>query len=113
MCVLFLLPSRGSRTSSSADSATSIPMTRILSCLWLRCAVVSTESRNSRGNANKYSLIDVTIDRPARHENHKIYDMAVKILETYFGVDEEEEAPMMDQPGGFQFNPNGAAPQVG
>mmetsp|Transcript_68665 Transcript_68665/g.183282 ORF Transcript_68665/g.183282 Transcript_68665/m.183282 type:complete len:82 (-) Transcript_68665:361-606(-) len=53
------------------------------------------------------------IEELQRHENHKIYDMAVKILETYFGVDEEEEAPMMDQPGGFQFNPNGAAPQVG
>ena len=48
-----------------------------------------------------------------RNENHKIYDMAVKILETYFGVDEEEEAPMLDQPGGFQFNPNNAAPQGG
>mmetsp|Transcript_68671 Transcript_68671/g.183301 ORF Transcript_68671/g.183301 Transcript_68671/m.183301 type:complete len:311 (-) Transcript_68671:280-1212(-) len=53
------------------------------------------------------------IEELQRHENHKIYDMAVKILETYFGVDEEEEAPMMDQPGGFQFNPNGAAPQGG
>jgi hypothetical protein len=39
--------------------------------------------------------------------------MAVKILETYFGVDEEEEAPMLDQPGGFQFNPNNSAPQGG
>ena len=49
-----------------------------------------------------------------RHENHKIYDMAVKILETYFGVDDEEEAPMIDQPGGFQFNPNNTAtPQGG
>ncbi len=52
--------------------------------------------------------------RLCRHENHKIYDMAVKILETYFGVDDEEEAPMLDQPGGgFQFNPNNSAPQGG
>jgi len=27
-----------------------------------------------------------------RHENHKIYDMAVKIRENYFGVDKDEEA---------------------
>ena len=53
------------------------------------------------------------IEELQRHENHKIYDMAVKILETYFGVDDEEEAPMLDQPGGFQFNPNNAAPQGG
>jgi hypothetical protein len=26
-----------------------------------------------------------------RHENHKIYDMAVKILENYFRVDEDKE----------------------
>ena len=26
-----------------------------------------------------------------RHESHKIYDMAVKILESYFRVDEDKE----------------------
>jgi hypothetical protein len=46
-----------------------------------------------------------------KHENHKIYDMSVKILETYFGVEEDEEEPMSDQPGGFTFNA-AAAPQV-
>lgn len=38
--------------------------------------------------------------------------MAVKILEQYFGVDEDEEEPMVDQPGGFTFNQQAAAPQV-
>uniref|UniRef100_A0A7S0I2R3 Importin subunit alpha n=1 Tax=Hanusia phi TaxID=3032 RepID=A0A7S0I2R3_9CRYP len=47
-----------------------------------------------------------------RHENSKIYDMAVKILENYFGVDEEDEA-MSGQTGGFSFNPQGGAPQGG
>jgi len=49
-----------------------------------------------------------------RHENHKIYDMAVKILENYFGVDDDEEEPMAEQDGqGFAFNPQGAAPHGG
>ena len=49
-----------------------------------------------------------------RHENHKIYDMAVKILENYFGVDDEEEENMVEQEGqGFSFNPQGGAPQGG
>jgi len=46
-----------------------------------------------------------------RHENHKIYDMAVKILENYFGVDDDEEEQMVEQEGqGFAFNPQGGAP---
>ena len=50
-----------------------------------------------------------------RHENHKIYDMAVKILENYFGVDDDEEEPMAEQDGAttFAFNPQGGAPQGG
>ena len=49
-----------------------------------------------------------------RHDNHKIYDMAVKILENYFGVDDDEEEPMLEQEGqGFSFNPQGGAPQGG
>jgi HEAT repeat protein len=50
-----------------------------------------------------------------RHENHKIYDMAVKILENYFGVDEDEEEPMAESEGGqgFNFNPQGGAPSGG
>ena len=50
-----------------------------------------------------------------RHENHKIYDMAVKILENYFGVDDDEEEPMAEQDSGagFAFNPQGGAPQGG
>ena len=45
--------------------------------------------------------------------------MAVKMLETYFGVDDEDEAQMLDQTGGapnaggFQFNLNQSAPQGG
>jgi hypothetical protein len=41
-----------------------------------------------------------------RHENHKIYDMAVKILENYFGVDDDEEERMVEQDGqaGFACN---------
>ncbi|KAJ1476297.1 hypothetical protein T484DRAFT_1825412, partial [Baffinella frigidus] len=54
------------------------------------------------------------IEEFQRHENHKIYDMAVKILENYFGVDDEEEEPMQDQgAGGFAFKPEGGAPQGG
>eukprot|EP00281_Chroomonas_sp_CCMP1168_P028548 CAMPEP_0206254502 /NCGR_PEP_ID=MMETSP0047_2-20121206/23725_1 /ASSEMBLY_ACC=CAM_ASM_000192 /TAXON_ID=195065 /ORGANISM="Chroomonas mesostigmatica_cf, Strain CCMP1168" /LENGTH=515 /DNA_ID=CAMNT_0053680793 /DNA_START=170 /DNA_END=1717 /DNA_ORIENTATION=+ len=53
------------------------------------------------------------IEELQKHENHKIYDMAVKILETYFGVDEDEEEPMQDQPGGFTFNQQAGAPQGG
>jgi importin subunit alpha-1 len=53
------------------------------------------------------------IEELQRHENHKIYDMAVKILENYFGADEEEE-PMADQQaGGFQYRANVNAPQGG
>ena len=76
-----------------------------------------TRSRNCKGILLKYDFCvlcgDTYVRHVSRHENHKIYDMAVKILETYFGVDEEEEAPMLDQPGGFQFNPTNAAPQGG
>mmetsp|Transcript_11535 Transcript_11535/g.27665 ORF Transcript_11535/g.27665 Transcript_11535/m.27665 type:complete len:523 (+) Transcript_11535:157-1725(+) len=53
------------------------------------------------------------IEELQRHENHKIYDMAVKILENYFGADEEEE-PMGDQQaGGFQYRGQMQAPQGG
>mmetsp|Transcript_9512 Transcript_9512/g.18446 ORF Transcript_9512/g.18446 Transcript_9512/m.18446 type:complete len:523 (-) Transcript_9512:115-1683(-) len=54
------------------------------------------------------------IEELQKHENHKIYDMAVKILETYFGVDDDDEEPMQEGEGGFTFNPNpegAAAPQ--
>ena len=47
-----------------------------------------------------------------RHENHKIYDMAVKILENYFGVDDEEEEPQQDGKK-FAFNPLDGAPHGG
>jgi len=53
------------------------------------------------------------IEELQKHENHKIYDVAVKILETYFGVDGDDEEPMVDQPGGFQFNQQGGVPQGG
>ena len=40
--------------------------------------------------------------------------MAVKILENFFGVDDDEEEPMVEQEGaGFNFNPQGGAPQGG
>mmetsp|Transcript_18497 Transcript_18497/g.27755 ORF Transcript_18497/g.27755 Transcript_18497/m.27755 type:complete len:546 (+) Transcript_18497:133-1770(+) len=46
------------------------------------------------------------------HSNHEIYDKCIKILETYFGVEDEEElpalAPNMDGDQ-FQFAPQGGA----
>jgi len=53
------------------------------------------------------------IEELQKHENHKIYDVAVKILETYFGAGEDEEEPMADQPGGFSFNAQPGVPQGG
>lgn len=57
------------------------------------------------------------------HENQDIYEKAVKVLETYFDVDEgldENLAPGMDASGGYQFgmpvDPSGGgfgAPQAG
>lgn len=49
--------------------------------------------------------------RKQRHENHKIYDMAVKILENYFGVDDEEEEPMQDQVRSETRNPEPDPPR--
>jgi importin subunit alpha-1 len=55
------------------------------------------------------------IEELQKHENHKIYDMAMKILENYFGVDDDDDGEaMQDQnAGGFEFKPEGAAPQGG
>lgn len=54
------------------------------------------------------------IEELQKHENPKIYDMAVKILEKYFGLEDEEDGDTMgDNPGGFTFNPNSGAPQGG
>jgi hypothetical protein len=52
------------------------------------------------------------IEQLQQHENHDIYEKAVKVLETYFGVEDEEEqgiAPTVDANAQhFQFGQPGA-----
>lgn len=52
------------------------------------------------------------IEELQQHENNEIYEKCIKILETYFGVEDEEEmaglAPEVAE-GGTQFNFNAAA----
>ena len=49
-----------------------------------------------------------------QHSNNDIYDKCIRILETYFGVDEEEEMPAL-APGmdgnQFTFGGDGTTPQ--
>lgn len=68
------------------------------------------------GGVNQYAqFIDEAdgldkIEKLQNHSNNDIYEKAVKILETYFGIDEEEDqnlAPTMEgnAPQGFAFDP--------
>jgi len=80
------------------------------------------------GGVNQYAqFIDEAeglekIEKLQNHSNNDIYEKAVKVLMTYFGVDDEEEAlgqaPGMDSMGqpvqfGFQQDPHAMMPQGG
>ena len=54
------------------------------------------KSQNADGTNPFVAVVEMCggvdkIEDLQRHENHKIYDMAVRILETYFGVDNDEK----------------------
>ena len=54
------------------------------------------KSQNADGTNPFVAVVEMCggvdkIEDLQRHENHKIYDMAVRILETYFGVDDDEK----------------------
>jgi len=51
-----------------------------------------------------------------KHENHKIYQMAIRILEMYFGAEEEETDEMLEPAqaeGAYHFQPGAQPPQGG
>merc|ERR1719215_2594645 len=54
------------------------------------------------------------IEQLQQHDNNDIYEKCIKILETYFGVEDEEDAdlaPSMDEGGNFAFGAGGTEGQ--
>eukprot|EP00741_Cyanophora_paradoxa_P024054 tig00021721_g23229.t1 len=84
---------------------------------------VGETEKEAMGGANEFaSAIDEAggldkIEQLQNHQNNDIYEKAVKILETYFGLEEEEDAnvaPQMDTSATtFQFGGGAAMPQGG
>lgn len=81
---------------------------------------VGSKDAKATGTSNAYQVyieecdgLD-KIEALQSHQNNEIYEKAVRILETYFGAEEESFsnlAPQQDQ-NAFQFNPNGAPNQT-
>ncbi|PVG04767.1 putative SRP1-importin alpha [Serendipita vermifera] len=51
----------------------------------------------------------VAIHNLQSHDNNEIYTISYRIMETYFG-DEDEDVPVADESGGFKFQSGGAPP---
>jgi hypothetical protein len=81
------------------------------------------EAMKTEGSPNQFAqFIDEAdglekIENLQNHNNNDIYDKAMKILEEYFGLEDEEDqnlAPAADANAAqFAFNPQPAAPQGG
>lgn len=78
------------------------------------------QNLGNTGNVNLYAqMIEEVegvekIENLQSHDNNEIYEKAVKILESYWAEEEEEDSPETFQASGFQFgNQIGNAPPTG
>ena len=129
-------PRRGGRTSRSSTSSNKARSSRCATSSCARDARIVTvaleglenilkvgEAMKTEGSPNQFAqFIDEAdglekIENLQNHNNNDIYDKAMKILEEYFGLEDEEDqnlAPAADANAAqFAFNPQPAAPQGG